>query len=124
MESIQWKIWHGESEEAISRLSKLYLELINSDGADQLHELFKYLSNNKRYLVNYAGRCKGKLPYTSSIIESTIETLVNTRHKKKHKAQWTREGAHNVLQIRASLANKQWDNEWNEAKTEYYKKAA
>jgi hypothetical protein len=122
--SIQWKIWHGEKEEAISRLSKLYLELINSDGADQLHELFNYLSNNKNYLVNYASRCKSKLPYTSSIIESTIETLVNTRHKKKHKAQWTREGAHNVLQIRTSLANKQWDNEWNEAKRDYYKKAA
>jgi hypothetical protein len=124
MESIQWKIWHGESSEAIKRLSALYLTLIETDSADKLHELLKYLSNNKNYLVDYELRCKNNKPYTSSVIESTIETLVNTRHKKKHKAQWSREGAHNVLQIRTSLANKRWDVEWNDVKREYYKKVA
>ena len=60
------------------------------------------------------------LPYTSSIIESTIETLVNTRHKKKHKAQWSREGAHNILQIGSSRDSKKWDQEWVQAKQKFY----
>jgi hypothetical protein len=60
------------------------------------------------------------LPYTSSVIESTIETLVNTRHKKKHKAQWSREGAHNILQIRSSRASNKWDQEWSQAKQKFY----
>lgn len=38
------------------------------------------------------------------MIESTIKS---DRYKKRHKAQWAREGAHNVLQIRASIASSQ-----------------
>lgn len=118
--SLKWKVWHGESNVAIERLGKLYLDLVNTDYADKLHDLLKYLSNNIDYLVNYQSKKDNKLPYTSSIVESTIETLINTRHKKKHKAQWSRQGAHNVLQIRTSRASNIWDTEWNEVKNRFY----
>ena len=118
--SLKWKVWHGKSDEAIDRLGQLYLDLLNTDYTDRLHELLKYLSNNVDYLVNYQAKKENKLPYTSSVVESTIETLVNTRHKKKHKAQWSREGAHNVLQIRASRASNVWNKEWNEVKHRFY----
>ena len=119
-ESLKWQIWHGNSQEAINRLSQLYIELLGTDYADKIHDLLKYLSNNISYLAHYQLRKDNKLPYTSSIIESTIETLVNTRHKKKHKAQWSREGAHNILQIRASRASNKWNEEWNLAKHRFY----
>ena len=119
-ESLKWKVWHGKSTQAIDRLGKLYLELLGTDYADKAHDLLKYLSNNIDYLANYQLRKDSMLPYTSSIIESTIETLVNTRHKKKHKAQWSREGAHNILQIRSSRASNKWQEEWNEAKQRFY----
>lgn len=120
VESLKWKVWHGKSNEAIERLGKLYLELLNTDCADKLHDLLKYLSNNVDYLVNYRSRKDDKLPYTSSIVESTIETLINTRHKKKHKAQWSREGAHNILQIRTSRISNLWNKEWDEVKNRFY----
>ena len=120
LESLKWKIWHGKGEEAIDRLGKLYFSLLNSDYADKLHDLLKYLSNNTEYLAHYEARKVANLPYTSSIVESTIETLINTRHKKKHKAQWSREGAHNVLQIRSSVASKKWKEEWNTTKELFY----
>ena len=119
-DSLKWKVWHGKSTQSIDRLSKLYLELLGTDYADKAHDLLKYLSNNKDYLVNYQLRKDSMLPYTSSVIESTIETLVNTRHKKKHKAQWSREGAHNILQIRSSRASKKWDQEWVQTKQKFY----
>jgi len=119
-ESLKWKIWHGKSQAAIDRLGQLYIELLGTDYADKIHDLLKYLSNNINYLTHYQLRKDNKLPYTSSIIESTIETLVNTRHKKKHKAQWSREGAHNILQIRTSRASNKWQDEWNEAKQRFY----
>jgi len=28
--------------------------------------------------------------------------------------QWTREGAHNILQIRAKMANGKWSQEWED----------
>ncbi|WP_236870680.1 hypothetical protein, partial [Candidatus Bandiella numerosa] len=34
---------------------------------------------------------------------------INTRFKRKQKMQWTRENAHNVLQIKATMSS----NEWN-----------
>lgn len=119
-ESLKWKIWHGKSQEAIDRLGQLYIELLGTDYADKIHDLLKYLSNNINYLTHYQLRKDDRLPYTSSVIESTIETLVNTRHKKKHKAQWSREGAHNILQIRASRASNKWQEEWNETKQRFY----
>lgn len=119
-ESLKWKIWHGKSQEAIDRLGKLYIELLATDYADKIHDLLKYLSNNINYLTHYQLRKDNKLPYTSSVIESTIETLINTRHKKKHKAQWSREGAHNILQIRASRASSKWQEEWSNVKPRFY----
>lgn len=120
VESIKWNVWHGKSKDAIDALGKLYTKLLTNDCADKINDLLKYLSNNVDHLINYQLRKANNLPYTSSVIESTIETLVNTRHKKKHKAQWSREGAHNILQIRASRASNKWSNEWIQVKEKFY----
>ena len=124
LESIKWKIWHGDHVEALNRLSTLYIATSTSEYTDKIHELFKYLSNNKEYLVNYVERKEKELPYTSSIIESAVESIINERHKKKHKAQWSRLGAHNVLQIRTSIASNLWNKEWVDAKNKLYKLVA
>ena len=36
--------------------------------------------------------------------------LINARHKRTKKMQWTREGAHHVLQIRAMMASEEWES--------------
>jgi hypothetical protein len=46
------------------------------------------------------------------------------RFKKKHKAQWNRESAHKVLQLRTALLSNQWDQDWQLVKEEIYKKVA
>lgn len=120
LQSIKWKIWNGDSDSALKRLNWLYVDTATYNYTDKVHDLFKYLSNNKKYLVNYADRKKQSLSYTSSIIESTVENIINERHKKKQKAQWSREGAHNVLQLRTSRASKDWDNEWSTVKERFY----
>ncbi len=43
--------------------------------------------------------------YTSQVAESHIDSLINARHKRTKKMQWTHEGAHHVLQIRAMMAS-------------------
>ena len=37
---------------------------------------------------------------------------------------WRREGAHNVLQIRASIRSKLWDSDWKKVESKIYKIAA
>ena len=37
---------------------------------------------------------------------------------------WSRDGAHNVLQIRASVSSNSWDSDWQYVELEVYKKVA
>lgn len=64
------------------------------------------------YLVDSDQRQKAKLVFTTQGIESQLDTLINARHKRKQKMQWSPEGAHNVLQIRASMVSQQWQEKW------------
>ena len=74
--------------------------------------LHDYLKQNLAYLTNYEqGDNLGKA-YTSQVAESHIDSLINARHKRKRKMQWTRQGAHNVLQIRALMASQGWNQQW------------
>jgi hypothetical protein len=73
------------------------------------------MGRNQAYIVNYEERANTKQPYTSQVAESHIDALINARHKKTRKMQWTREGAHHVLQIRAMIASEEWENKWQNA---------
>ncbi len=83
-----------------------------------------YINNNKKGIVNYSERQKAGLVYTSNLAESTVNTLINDRQKGKQKMLWGRDGAHNVLQIRASVFSGSWDGDWNKVESEIYKKVA
>jgi len=64
------------------------------------------------------------LVYTNNLAEGTVNTLINERQKGKQKMLWGREGAHNVLQIRASICSKSWDSDWRKVESNIYKIAA
>ena len=76
--------------------------------------LYDYIHRNQSYIINYEQRQQSHQTYTSQVAESHVESLINPRHKRTGKMQWTRKGAHNVLQIRAKMES----NEWNEQQQE------
>ena len=90
----------------------------------KLKKLLAYIQNNKEWIVNYADRKKEGLAYTSNLEEATVNTLINDRQKGKKKMLWSREGAHNVLQIRASLFSNSWDDDWQKIESKIYLDAA
>lgn len=47
--------------------------------------------------------------------ESHIDSVINARHKRDGKMQWSRKGAHNVLQIRAAIVSQEWQSNWQRA---------
>ena len=67
------------------------------------------MTSSKITLIQYASM------YISEVAESHIESVINARHKSNGKMQWTREGAHNVLQIRAIITDKEWESRWQGA---------
>jgi hypothetical protein len=109
LESAKWELWHGNAEIALAKLALIRENLKDSEKKAKLNGLSDYLKSNQDYLVNYEQRKRASQTYTSSVAESHIELLINARHKRTGKMQWTREGAHQVLQIRAMMANHQWE---------------
>jgi hypothetical protein len=115
LELVKWTLWHGNSQEALSKLQLLTMNITDSKKRKKLEDLSDYLNRNQAYLVNYQERERQGQTYTSQVAESHIESIINARHNKSGKMQWTRSGAHKVLQIRGNLASKEWCNQWQEA---------
>jgi hypothetical protein len=114
LEKAKWALWHGETEKAIRKIALIRDYITDEKKRSKLRGLQDYLQNNLDYLVNYEEREKAGKTFTSQVAESHIDTIINTRHKRKQKMQWTREGAHNVLQIRALMASNEWEEKWLE----------
>ena len=64
------------------------------------------------------------LPYTSNVAEATVESQINVRFKRKQKMQWSRENAHNVLQLRTTVASDEWAKYQSQLDKKLVQKAA
>lgn len=115
LERVKWTLWHGKSDEALTKLELLMTNITDPKKRTKLAGLYDYLKRNQDYLVNYEERDQENKTYTSQVAESHIESIINTRHKRSGKMQWTREGAHKVLQIRGVIASNEWGNRWQSA---------
>ncbi len=124
IENIKWEIWHGKSEKAISSLKDLIKIISDDEVASKLNGILTYLNSNKTQLCLFSERDKQGLLFTSHVAESTVEHLINERHKRKQKMQWTRESADNILQIRAVIASNEWQDNWESAVEQSIQKAA
>ena len=113
VKAAKWKLWHGLQQDCFDKLSKLVKSIDNEKLKKRAEQLLQYLRNNEDILVNYEDRRNNNLPFSSNVAESTVENLVNSRYRQSGKMQWTREGAHSLLQIRAAkysnLINQMWD---------------
>ena len=110
LESAKWNLWQGNADDALTKLALLRDNVSDEGQRSKLTGLYEYLHRNPPYLVNYDARDQANKTYTSQVAESHIETLINARHKRTKKMQWTREGAHHVLQIRAMMASDEWES--------------
>jgi hypothetical protein len=115
LESAKWKLWHGNADEALTKLAVLRDNVSDEGHRSKLTGLYDYLHRNQLYLVNYDARDQANKTYTSQVAESHIDTLINARHKRTKKMQWTRDGAHHVLQIRALMASDEWESKGRSA---------
>ena len=114
LERVKWTIRHGKPEEALSKIQLVTMNVTDSKKRKKLEDLYEYLNRNQAYLVKYQERDQQGYTYTSQAAESHIESIINARHKKSGKMQWTREGAHKVLQIRGKIASNEWGDQWQE----------
>jgi hypothetical protein len=112
LESAKWELWQGKADESLAKLSLLRENVNDQNKKAKTKGLYDYLKQNQNYLVNYQQRQQTAQTYTSQVAESHIDSLIKARHKRTGKMQWTREGAHRVLQIRAKMACNHWEYQW------------
>ena len=112
LDNAKWKLWHGKATEAIEKLELIRKQITDEKQKNKLKGLKDYLQRNKQYLINYKQRQESNQTFSSQVAESHIDTVINARHKRDGKMQWSRTGAHNVLQIRAAMISRQWQNDW------------
>jgi len=123
LEKIKWHLWHGDGNKALLKLSEQIKDTTDDALLEKLEGLYRYISKNQNYLVNYQERHAVGLHISSTFAEITVNNLINSRQKRSQKMQWSREGAHNVLQIRTSLFSKTWNEDWTAAQSVIYKQA-
>jgi len=62
------------------------------------HEFATYIASNTASLINYGERYRSGERISSAFVEATVNAVVSKRFAKKQQMQWTRRGAHLLLQ--------------------------
>ncbi len=108
LERIKWKLWHGNTIAAQEVIEDFEDELSDLDvGYPNLRkfitaarEFAVYIATNTASLINYGERYRSGERISSAFVEATVNAVVSKRFAKKQQMQWTRRGAHLLLQTR------------------------
>lgn len=117
-ERLKWCLWHGNVWRALQTLECLEGELDRL--ADEwnlppltklqrlLHEFDTYIRANRDFIPNYGDRYRYGEMISTAFVESTVNGLISKRFVKKQQMRWTRQGAHQLLQVRMHVLNEDW----------------
>jgi len=71
----------------------------------QIEDLQTYVEHNQAFIPNYGERYRNGERIASGFVESAVNQVVSKRMVKHQQMQWTRRGAHLLLQIRTHALN-------------------
>lgn len=108
LESIKWLLWHGNQhrsrqeieffEDDVAGLELDYPHL--GKFARAAHEFAVYITSNTDSLINYGERYRAGERISSCLAESAVNAVISKRFAKRQQMQWTKRGAHLLLQTR------------------------
>ena len=105
---LKWRLWHGDAGEALARADKLAADVAALDSAyPRLPRFAKAaaglatdIQNNASAIPNYGARYRNGEIISTAFVESTVNVVVGKRFAKKQQMQWSKPGAHRLLQTR------------------------
>ena len=108
LERIKWLLWHGNrcrAEETIGffqdDVDALEVDYPNLHKFSRsAREFAVYITVNTASLINYGERYRAGERISSCLAESTVNAVISKRFAKRQQMQWTRRGAHLLLQTR------------------------
>jgi hypothetical protein len=75
-----------------------------------VEEFDTYITNNAGFIPNYDERYRQGERISTGFVESTVNQVVSKRMVTKQQMQWSKCGAHLLLQIRARVLNGEWED--------------
>jgi hypothetical protein len=112
--SLKWKLWHGQTDRALDQLETMTSEFAKLRERGNLsatrllhlaHPLLTYVRSNKSAIINYGARYRSGRRIATALAESGVNSLGARRMVKKQQMQWSKRGAHLLLQVRAAVLN-------------------
>jgi hypothetical protein len=111
--SVKHLLWHGNSEEALERLTSplIDMDLLATRSAateklgQSVGEFATYIRNNVDFIPNFGDRYRQGETITTAFVESAINQVVSKRFVKKQQMQWTPRGARLLRQTRTKVLN-------------------
>lgn len=113
LESIKWYLWHGNVFRALQEIKSLEwdVEALEIDYpklakmVKAIREFRVYIEPNAGFIPNYGERWRYGEAISTAFVESSVNAVVNKRFNKKQQMQWSRRGAHLLLQTRTRVFN-------------------
>src|SRR6266853_5965753 len=113
IERLKWSLWHAQVDKALGKIDELgtSIEPFTETYArfprlvKALAELRTSIVNNRHVIPNYGERYHHGEAIATGFVESTVNEVVSKRFCKKQQMQWSKEGAHLLLQTRVRTLN-------------------
>jgi hypothetical protein len=117
LERLKWSLWHGNVYKAFQKLTDLIMDLdvaVATTGGGTARKLLKaveefhtYIERNRAFIPNYGERYRYGERISTGFVESTVNQVISRRFCKKQQMQWTKRGAHLLLQTRVKTLNQE-----------------
>jgi hypothetical protein len=116
IERLKWSLWNGNVYKALYKIDDIASLIYNFEESypkfkqleKAVDEFRTYLRNNTHLIPNYGERYRHGEAITTSFVESTVNQVVNKRFCKKQQIQWSKRGAHLLLQARVKTLDRDW----------------
>ena len=115
IERLKWSLWHGNLYKALYKIDDIESLLSNFEETypkfkqllKAVEEFRTYITNNRHLIPNYGERYRNGEAIATGFVESTVNQVVSKRFCKKQQMQWSKRGAHLLLQTRVKTLNRE-----------------
>ena len=112
---LKWALWHGNLYKARDKIDDIESLIYNFE---EIYPKFKpflkaveefrtYLVNNANLIPNYGERYRHGEAIATDFVESTVNPVISKRFCKKQQMQWSKRGAHLLLQTCVKTLNRE-----------------
>jgi hypothetical protein len=72
-----------------------------------VEEFYTYIERNRAFIPNYGERYRYGERISTGFVESTVNQVISKRFCKRQQMQWTKRGAHLLLQMGVKTLNRE-----------------